>query len=115
LTLVGGGPPPPLPLQVELFLQFFVGVYTKDLQYVDSLRAIAAKHLRAPGKITFDMATSIPWSCIDFNEYVQSCIINPESAVSLGSPSNSERIVRIVKIFRILRIVKVLRLARFVM
>jgi hypothetical protein len=55
--------------QVDVIIQFFVGVYTEEMVYVDNWRLVAAKLCLSPTGIWFDCVTSIPWSFMDLHAY----------------------------------------------
>ncbi len=56
-------------MQVEVTLQFFVGVYTEDLEYVDDWNKVVSKTLTSISGFWFDSFTSIPWSYLDLQLY----------------------------------------------
>ena len=66
--------------QFEILVQFFVGKYHKDLEYIDNIFWILKTNLTTPSGFWFDCITSIPWSCIDFNTHLvlPKKLISPE-------------------------------------
>jgi hypothetical protein len=57
-------------LQIDVALQFFVGVFTEDLQYVDDWRAVFFKTFTSVSGFWFDSFTSIPWAFLDLQLYM---------------------------------------------
>jgi hypothetical protein len=53
--------------QIEVMLQFFLGVTDKSEVYCDDIRLIALRNLTSLGGFWFDLITSIPWSYFDLD------------------------------------------------
>jgi hypothetical protein len=123
--------------QFEAFIQFFLGTYDTDMNYIDDFAKIVKKNLSSLTGFWFDCVTSIPWSCFDLIQYMvdsflserpetcawlrflfllQQCSNDEASPVSLGTSSANDnaRAIRVAKIFRILRVIRVLKLVKFV-
>ena len=123
---------------MEVVLNFFVGVYDSEFNYVDKASWVLRKYLTSPMGFWFDALTSIPWSWIDIHSYLVTdlssspvagfsliicmlgqqelnCDSSNQSVTNAQSRTGNERAIRIAKIFRILRIMRVLKMARFVM
>ncbi len=56
--------------QFEAFIQFFLGTYDMDMNYIDDFAWIVKKNLFSFNGFWFDCLTSIPWSCFDLVEYL---------------------------------------------
>ena len=114
-----------------MLAQFFVGVFTEDLKYIDDWRTVVVKTFTSISGFWFDSFTSIPWSFLDLQLYMvpkafllcsflpcmgtdnllgQDCITNGTTE----SANSDSRVIRIVKVLRILRIARVLNLVKFV-
>ena len=52
-------------MQVEVFIQFFVGMYDNKQEYIDDWRLVASAYLMSPFGFWFDCVTSVPWSFMD--------------------------------------------------
>ena len=66
-------------MQVDVALQFFVGVFTEDLEYVDDWRIVFVKTFTSISGFWFDSFTSIPWSFLDLQLYLvqnHSCVFD---------------------------------------
>jgi hypothetical protein len=61
--------------QVEVFVQFFVGIYDHELEYVDDWRRVALAYLKSVFGFWFDSVTSIPWSFMDLHFYM---VLSPD-------------------------------------
>ena len=57
-------------MQFEVTLQFFTGVYTEDLEYIDDWETVVVKTLKSLSGFWFDSFTSIPWSYLDLQLYM---------------------------------------------
>jgi hypothetical protein len=57
-------------LQFEVTLQFFAGVYTEDLEYIDDWGTVVVMTLKSLSGFWFDTFTSIPWSYLDLQLYM---------------------------------------------
>ncbi len=60
-------------LQVEAFVQFFLGRYSEDLTYEDDLLVSLQRNLTSVSGFWFDCVTSIPWSYMDLHLYLVRC------------------------------------------
>ena len=57
-------------MQVELSIQFGVGIYDHKLEYVDDWRLVASTYLMSLFGFWFDCVTSIPFSFMDLHFYL---------------------------------------------
>jgi hypothetical protein len=57
-------------MQFEVSLQFFTGVYTEDLEYLDDWKTVVVRALKSLSGFWFDTFTSIPWSYLDLQLYL---------------------------------------------
>ncbi len=56
--------------QLDAAVQFFLGLYTESLDYIDDLPSVMRMNLTSPWRFWFDCVTSIPWSCMDLHSYL---------------------------------------------
>ena len=56
--------------QVEVLVQFFVGMYDHQQEYVDDWRRIGLAYFMSASGFWFDSVTSIPWSFMDLHFYM---------------------------------------------
>ena len=57
-------------MQVEAFIQFFLGYYAHDMTYQDDLVVSVKRNLSSLSGFWFDCVTSIPWSYMDLYFYL---------------------------------------------
>ncbi len=57
-------------LQVEAFVQFFLGRYSEDQTYEDDISLSFKRNLSSLRGFWFDCATSIPFSYMDLHLYL---------------------------------------------
>ncbi len=57
-------------MQLEVLVQFFVGVHGGEQEYIDDWSHVATAYLTSIFGFWFDSVTSIPWSFIDLHFYV---------------------------------------------
>ncbi len=58
-------------------IQFFLGTYDMDMNYIDDFAWIVKKNLFSINGFWFDCMTSIPWSCFDLVEFMVCHTIRP--------------------------------------
>ena len=56
--------------QLEILLQFLVGTYDQDLNYVDDWKFVLKLNLSSISGFWLDCLTSIPWSWMDMHAYL---------------------------------------------
>ena len=56
--------------QADVLLNFFVGAYDADMNYVDRFSWVFTRYTTSVMGFWFDSATSIPWSCFDLQSYL---------------------------------------------
>ena len=52
-------------VQVDVILQFFIGIHNEDMQYCDDIHRVLLLKLKSPSGFWFDCITSIPFSYMD--------------------------------------------------
>jgi len=94
---------------VEVFLQFFIGIFREDGSYEDSARAIILHNLSSPFRFWFDALTSIPFSFLDLKVFMECNVVGGADDVSPDT-----KFIRAMKILRIIRIVRILKILNFI-
>jgi hypothetical protein len=62
--------------QFEAIIQFFLGTFDTDMNYIDDVAKIFKKNLSSLTGFWFDFVTSIPWSCFDLIQYMVDPLIS---------------------------------------
>ncbi len=75
---------------MDVLTQFFVGVYTEDLVYIDDWQTVVLMTFKSVSGFWFDSFTSIPWSFLDLQLYMVLSLAHGSLSLScrISSPSS---------------------------
>jgi len=93
----------------DVFCQFFIGTFDDSTSFLGDLLLAARRNFTSVGGFWFDLVTSMPWSYLDYNSYLE-CMHDR----SAGGTNSNNRVLRIIKTLRMLKILRLLRAVKVV-